>query len=60
MVLADPFPGSNIAMRSISKSYREYVRNYACQEGRNFAPVQTNKGAGEQTLCLYLEKEVKM
>ena len=30
-------------MRSISESYRECVRNYACQEGRNFAPVQVNK-----------------
>ena len=28
-------------MRSISESYRECARNYACQEGRNFAPVQT-------------------
>ena len=26
-------------MRSISESYRKYVRNHACQEGRNFAPV---------------------
>ena len=41
MVLTDPFPSYNLAMRSISESYREYVRNYACQEGRNFAPVQT-------------------
>ena len=30
-------------MRSISESYRECVRNHACQEGRNFAPVQANK-----------------
>ena len=34
VVLADSFPGSNLAMRSISESYRECVRNHACQEGR--------------------------
>ena len=43
VVLADSFLSSNLAMRSISESYRECVRNYACQEGRNFAPVQANK-----------------
>ena len=43
MVLAAPFSGSNLAMRSISESYRECVRNHACQEGRNFAHVQANK-----------------
>ena len=43
VVLADPFPSSNLAMRSISESYRECVRNYACQEGRNFAPVHADK-----------------
>ena len=43
VVLADPFHGSNLTMRSISESYRECVRNYACQEGRNFAPVQADK-----------------
>jgi len=30
-------------MCSISESYRECARNYACQEGRKFAPVQANK-----------------
>ena len=47
MVLADPFPGSNLAIRSISESYRECVRNHACQEGRNFASVQANRHAGK-------------
>ena len=39
VVLADSCRGSSLAMRSISVSYRECVRNHACQEGRNFAPV---------------------
>ena len=40
MVLADLFPSSNLVMRLISESYRECVRNHACQEGRNFALVR--------------------
>ena len=39
MVLTDSCRGSNLVMRSISESYCEYIRNHACQEGRNFAPV---------------------
>ena len=38
-VLADSCRGFNLAMPSSSVSYHEYVRNHACQEGRNFAPV---------------------
>ena len=34
VVLADAFCGSNLAMLSISESYRECVPNHACQEGR--------------------------
>ena len=39
MVLADSCRGFNLATPSSSVSYRECVRNHACQEGRNFALV---------------------
>ena len=39
MVLADSCRGFNLATLSSSVSYHECVRNHACQEGRNFAPV---------------------
>ena len=38
-VLADSCRGFNLATPSSSVSYHECVRNHACQEGRNFAPV---------------------
>ena len=39
VVLTDSCRGSNLVMRTISESYREFILNHACQEGRNFAPV---------------------
>ena len=39
VVLADSCRDFNLAMLSSSVSYREYVRNRACLEGRNSAPI---------------------
>ena len=34
----------NLVICSISEFYSECVRNHACQEGRNFAPVVSVSG----------------
>ena len=51
MVLTDSCRGSNLVMRSISESYREYIQNHACQEGRNFAPVHAIWECGIAVAC---------
>ena len=50
MVLADSCRVFNLVIPLSSVSYRECVRNHACQEGRNFAPV-TRYMAMRVSLC---------